>query len=230
MSPHRVAVFSGESDLATIVNTAKRVCAARKTSLEQCRVEWVSRLPSLDKADHRSALRNFLREKKIKVVFLDPLYLCLTSGGTGIQASNLYDVGPVLWRVANACLDQGATPILVHHTNKKTSESGEILNLSDLAFAGIGEFARQWVLLNHLKSYDPKTGIHELVMGVGSSVGHSSQWSVKIKEGKMTDDFAGLGWDVTVGSFPPEEPPVVEAKVGGKPQKKKVEYCMGPSL
>src|SRR5262249_33110667 len=127
--------------------------------------------------------------------------LCLSTGEQPVAASNLYDVGPLLQRVGRACLAAKATPILVHHATKaasKTMERAEPLDLGDLAYSGIGEYARQWILLARRGSYVIGTGKHRLLMNVGGSAGHSGCWDVDVKEGVVGDDFEGREWQVTV--------------------------------
>src|SRR5207247_2102540 len=106
--------------------------------------------------------------------------------GRGASASNLYEVGPLLRRVGESCLAAGATPILVHHANKsvaKKTETQQPLDLDDLAFAGIGEYARQWLLINRRTPYMPGRGDNRLLLAVGGSAGHSGCWQVDVDEG-----------------------------------------------
>jgi hypothetical protein len=198
----RVAVFSGESDPRTLQQTARGVCAARGVTLNDCHVCWNFRLPRLCDKHHLWMLHQFLREHKIELVFLDPLYLCLLGGTRSVSASNLYEVGPLLWAAADACLSAGATPVLVHHATKsagqRTTKSAEPLDLDDLAFAGIGEFARQWVLVSRREPFDPRTGLHRLVLSSGGSAGHSGCWNLTVEEGAQRDDFGGRNWRVQV--------------------------------
>jgi replicative DNA helicase len=199
----RVAVFSGESDAATLQETARRVCAARRVPLADCTVHWALTLPRLNHAEHRLALRNFLHENKVQVVFIDPLYLCLAAGSRPVTATNLYEIGPLLWDAARTCLDAGATPIFAHHATKAAAKRprgpAESLDLDDLAFAGIGEFARQWVLLARQEPFRPDLGRHRILMTAGGSAGHSGAWELTIDEGVVRQDFAGRKWEVQVG-------------------------------
>jgi replicative DNA helicase len=198
----RVAVFSGESDAATLQDTARRVCAARGVSLGDCRVLWGLRLPRLSQKGQRLALRRLLRANKVQVVFIDPLYLCLLDGSRSLSASNLYDVGPLLWRAARACLDAGATPLVLHHATKaaakRPGDPSGALDLDDLAFAGVAEFARQWVLLSRREPFRPEVGRHRLVLATGGSAGHAGRWDLTVEEGVLGKDFAGRTWQVTV--------------------------------
>jgi replicative DNA helicase len=137
----------------------------------------------------------------VQVVVIDPLYLCLLAGCPSISASNLFQIGPVLWVLGEACLDVGATPVLVHHTTKgsaRQTNRATPLDLDDLAFAGIGEYARQWLLLARLVPYEPGTGDHHLQLSVGGSAGHSGSWAVHVQEGVLDGDFQGRRWQVRV--------------------------------
>lgn len=197
-----VAVFSGESSKGSLQDTARRVARNKGVALDRhCHVHWESDLPRLLDPGDRRALRETLRDAKIKVVFLDPLYLCLRGGKQSVSASNLYEVGPALRQVARACLAAGATPVLLHHATKtagKTADGEKPLDLDGLAFAGIGEFVRQWVLLNRTEEYDVGSGRHRLLMSAGGSAGHSDCWRVDVDEGLLKADFGGRKWHVTI--------------------------------
>lgn len=107
-----------------------------------------------------------------------------------------------LSKVSETCDRAGATLVLIHHTTKTAArkEEGTASNLHDLAFAGIGEFARQWLLLRRVVEYQPGTGLHELNLSIGGSAGHSSQWNVRVDEGVMTGTTGKWKWSVRVAS------------------------------
>ncbi len=188
-----VAVFSGESGRTTINETVQRICRARDEDPAECGVHCGFRLPRLGNAADRKELKQLLRDRKIGVVVIDPLYLCL-GGGRSISAANLYDVGGILAAVTDACLRAGATPVLVHHTNKSAAAGKESLALYDLAYSGVAEFARQWLLVNRRTEYRAGSGAHDLVLSVGGSAGHSSRWRVLINEGP--GDAKRRSWSV----------------------------------
>ena len=151
---HRVAFLSGESGEATIQETARRVCAARGVGLADLDVLWQFALPQFGRPADVNALSEGLRAAGVGVVVVDPLYLCL---GVDLNAANLYEVGARLSQVARGCLDAGATPIVAHHANRQL-RTGVTMELHHLAFAGIAEFARQWILINRQVVYEGDGG------------------------------------------------------------------------
>ncbi|EDL59788.1 hypothetical protein PM8797T_31408 [Gimesia maris DSM 8797] len=201
----RVAVMSGESGKSSIQDTANRIAETKGLSLRNISgVYWGFTLPILSDEKDLEMLGECLRWKKIQVVFIDPLYLCLCGGGKAVSPTNLYQVGPILKRLTETCLKAGATPVLVHHTTKAAAKPSENASVSlyDLAFSGVGEFFRQWVLLNKREEFTHCDGFHQLGMSVGGSAGHSGKWNIDVREGVLDNDFRGRKWDVSVWNGP----------------------------
>lgn len=193
--PRRVAVLSGESGAFTLQETARRVCAARGVSLAGLPIGWQFDLPQLADPNDLAALGEGLAADGIEVVVVDPLYLALLAGTVDLQASNLYQMGPLLLGVARACLAAGATPVLLHHSTRPAGKTNEPLELTDLAYSGIAEFARQWLLVSRRERYDQR-GVHRLWLAAGGSCGQGGCWAADVAEGELGDDFTGRGWDV----------------------------------
>ena len=152
-------------------------------------------LPRLESESQLDALTCFIRANRIEVVIIDPLYLCLIGAGSAIDATNLFSVGPLLKRISDACLDAGATPILVHHFRKGRENPYGPPEMEDLAFAGIQEFARQWLLIGRREAYEPGTGEHKLWISIGGSDGQSGAWSLDVSEGVIGDEFQDRRWE-----------------------------------
>jgi replicative DNA helicase len=208
-APCRVAVLSGESGEATLQDAARRVAASKGLRLRDLDVLWGFRLPQLCNLLHVAALQEALDRNRVKLLLFDPLYLALLAGQgpEGFSASNLYQIGPLLLSVVRQCLDIGCTPLMVHHfrMTRRGKDAYAEPQLDDLAFSGIQEFARQWILLGRRSPFDPDDpeGKHELWLSVGGSAGHSLLRAVDVFEGKLKDDFDGRTWRVAV--YPPAD-------------------------
>jgi AAA domain/Primase C terminal 2 (PriCT-2) len=196
----KVLLISGESGAAVVQETCRRVCLAKGIDPDEMEgyAFWGFDLPRLDSREQLRALAKFIRENEIEVVILDPLYLCLLTGGHAIDPANLFDIGPLLKTITETCLDAGATPLLVHHFRKNRENPNGPPELEDLSFSGIQEFARQWLLITRRDRYEPGSGDHRLWFSVGGSDGHSGEWAVDISEGTVDEDFRDRQWLVSV--------------------------------
>jgi hypothetical protein len=197
----RVALLSGESGEFTLQETGLRICRALDIDPLSLNIVWGFKLPSLANAEQVAALRQGLRERGIEVVIIDPAYLCLLAGATGreIEAGNLFHMGPLLMTISQACLSVGCTPLLVFHCRKAVAANPQDgIELDDLAFSGIAEFARQWLLFSRREKYQPGTGSHRLWLSAGGSIGHGGRWALDVEEGTIDENFAGRKWEVSV--------------------------------
>lgn len=193
--PARVAVLSGESGRWAIMETARRVCRERGLELGDLgdRALWQFDLPKLNDPADVDALAEGLAESGASVVLVDPLYLSLMPGERDGTASNLYAVGPLLLSVAAACIGVGVTPMLLHHSTKPSGRTGEPLELADLAFSGIAEFSRQWLLLNRREPFTPDEP-HRLWLAAGGSCDQGGLWGLDVDVGQLGEDFTGRRW------------------------------------
>ncbi|WLD14376.1 AAA family ATPase [Planctellipticum variicoloris] len=202
-----VGILSGESGGFTLQETALRVAHARGWLLSDAKVQWGLRLPQLGLSEHLAALADAVERLDLKVLMIDPAYLCLLKrdDGTSISFSNVFEMGDVLGRFSEAFAGLDCTPIVVHHESKSATTYRKRTNfgppdLSDLSMAGFAEWARQWLLLGRREEYGHGTGIHRLWLNAGGSAGHGGLWALDIDEGKLQDDFSGRKWQVAVST------------------------------
>jgi hypothetical protein len=191
----RVLLMTGESGLATVQETARRIATAAGCQLADISGLVISdQLPMLGSEDHHKALRKMLADDEIEVLILDPTYLCLNPDG---DEASLFAMGAMLRSISELCAEMGVTLILVHHCKKGIADPYAAPELDNIAWAGFQEFARQWLLLGRREKYEPGTGEHKLWLSVGGSAGHSALWAVDINEGAF-DGTTPRHWQVDV--------------------------------
>ena len=207
LKPRRVCLYSGESGMDTLQETAERICKSKRVDLQAISAYWDPRLPPLNSEKECKELAKLIEGGKLELVIFDPLYLSLLAASSAkpVNPANLFEMGPLLQMISQTCLRAGATPIFVHHTvkmggNKQPNFKSKYtpIELDDLSYSGIPEFARQWLLVNRREEYVPGTGDHDLWMSVGGSAGFSGCWAVDIDEGQIDRNFSGRGWKVTI--------------------------------
>ena len=133
-----------------------------------------------------------------KVVIIDCLYLCGVSGDT---AKNQMEMGSLLASIKDVFVENDCTLVLLHHTTKHIPP-GEPLQLDNAAFAGVAEFAAQWLLINPQRPYVPGSGHHEHWLTIGGRAGHGGLYGLTIDEGEFVEG-QDREWNVTVKT--PEE-------------------------
>lgn len=202
--PVPVLMLSGESGGFVTQETVQRVCLSRGVEdigLMEGQFFIGFELPQLNVPEQLDELGRVIRENGIKAVVIDPLYLCLLSGspdGRRIDAANLFDMGPLYLEISKTCLTAGATPLLVHHFKRNNVDAYAMPELDNVAYAGIQEFARQWILLGRRQRFVSGSGDHKLWLTIGGSAGHSGEWAYDVIEGSMDNDFRGRVWEVAI--------------------------------
>ena len=190
----RVGIMTGESGLATIQETARRIAYAAGHNLADIGgLVFSEDLPQFGSIAHDDALRQFITNDELEVLAVDPAYLCLPD----VDHANLFSVGEKLRGVSRVCQETGALLLLAHHTRKTKTDPFSPPELEDIAWAGFQEFARQWLLVGRREAYEPGTGQHRLWLSAGGSAGHSALWAVDIDEGTR-DSLGGRYWHVDV--------------------------------
>lgn len=191
-------VVSGESGKAVIQANAREIAQARGLDPRRVLVHWGFEPPQLCNPRHIEVVRRAIAEHGFRFVVFDPLYLSLLAGNSGIDPKDMFQMGPLLADVAAACLDAGATPELCHHFVKRREDPWGPPDMADLAYAGIGQFMRQWLLTSRRERYNPEEGVHRLHFTYGGSAGHSGEMHLDIATGTVGEDFQGRKWEVMV--------------------------------
>lgn len=199
----RVGFWSGESGGATVQAKALRCAESRGVDLAQCSVFWSFDLPKLGRLDHIDAMADVVQRHSLDVVLVDPLYLSLLDGSESGKPSDLFFMGSKLLPLSEMGQATGCTFILLHHFRKSRGDdaSDEQVALEELSQAGIGEWARQWLLLARRSPYE-HDGKHELWMRCGGSSGHAGLYGLSIDEGTIDEHFDGRTWQTDVESAP----------------------------
>ena len=180
--PCEVVILSGESGLATLQETARRVCESKGVQLSSIdNLNWSDFLPRFNNRKHLNAVEAMVKQKKCEVVIVDPAYLCMP----GADAGNVQSQGTLLRNINEVCHRNGAGIVIAHHTKKTSQRQNDHQppELDDLSWSGFPEFARQWLLISRREDYQPGSGEHELWLSIGGSAGHSSLWAVDVDEG-----------------------------------------------
>jgi len=190
----RVGIMTGESGLATIQETARRICkAAGYTLADIGGLVFSDQLPRFGSPDHQDAVRRFITDDELEVLAIDPAYLCMP----GADANNYFIQGELLRSMGDVCADAGCMMMLAVHNKKGKADPFTPPELEDIAWAGFQEYFRQWLLLGRRERYEPGTGEHRLWLNVGGSAGHSALWAVDIAEGTR-ETPGGRFWSVNV--------------------------------
>lgn len=189
----RVLYYGGESwDCMALRNQIAAITKQRGIAISDMDgyLTFDPKLPRLTNAGDIAGLRQAIIKGGIEVVFIDPLYLCLTAD-SNLNATNLFDMGKAFSGIARVCGECGATLVMLHHFNRKGAAYARP-TLNDLSMAGCAEFCRQHLLLSRRRPYEAN-GIHELYLTMGRE-GSSDQLDVTINEGLASD----RKWEVVV--------------------------------
>jgi len=190
----RVGIMTGESGLATIQETARRITKAAGYRLADIGgLVFSEDLPQFGSIAHQEALGRFIMDDELEVIAVDPAYMCIPN----VDPSSIFSMGPVLRGVSQVCQDRGALLVICHHAKKTKNDPFSPMELEDISWAGFQEFARQWLLVGRRESYQPGTGEHRLWLSAGGSAGHSGLWAVDVAEGTQATE-GGRFWQVGV--------------------------------
>jgi hypothetical protein len=183
----RVLVCTSEAGLGAVKSIARRICGSLGVELESIHdLAFCPNVPKLDEPSSWSEFTRVVKRYQPGVVVLDPFYRMFSGEG----AENLFKMAVPLDLVDDYCRSAGITPILCHHLKSTRANPFSPADLDDLAFAGISEFARQWILVTRRESYEIGSGVHRMLLNIGGSAGHNSIWALDVDEGPFNPDDA----------------------------------------
>jgi hypothetical protein len=191
--PLRVGLWSGEGGKSILRSALARIAKRKQQNPRKLGMRFYIGLPQLSDAEQLARLASIIREDRLDVVMLDPMYLCLLGGPRPADAANMMQMGPLLSRVRDTIVSAGATPILCHHSTKSARASREPPELEQMAWAGFAEFAEQWLQTGLRDRYDTETGSHRLWLCAGGRAGHYGTYAVDIEEGSRKSTI-GRKW------------------------------------
>lgn len=195
--PVKVGIVSAESGPGTLQETARRIAKTKRlTNLgDYENLFWKFDLPILTDPSAISRLIQWVNDKQLEFLILDPFYLM---AGLTENAANMFVVGQLLASLQTVGETTGVTIGIAHHFKNLTfMDQYAAPELGMLAWSGFSQYARQWLLLNRREKYDPETGLHKLWLAVGGSAGHGGLFSVDAHEGRQSAPW-GRVWEVSV--------------------------------
>jgi len=196
--PENVGFFSFESGPATLQLNFYRMALARGLSPDDIfdlPIFWQhEHRPCLSDASHIGALGELVAKHDLRLLVVDPLYLTLFGPDDAPKSGDLFFMGQRLAGLGDLSLATGATVLVLHHFRKSAiQDNDEPAGLEELSMSGVGEFVRQWILLQRRETY-ANDGTHQLWARIGGSAGHSGLYGLTITE----SDSQGRPWSTSV--------------------------------
>lgn len=194
---YNVSFISCESGVEVLQDNNRRVAFSKNVAPDAINnLHYCFDVLSLDNQRHLQQLRVHIEKTKTDVCIIDPFYL---TANLGNDAGNLFIVGEKLKPLAKLMRDTGCTIVLIHHTRKNTGQNAFVKpRMEDIAYSGLPQWMRQWILLGRREAYDGDTpGSHKLWLDAGGSAGHSASFELNIEEGSQHDED-GRRWNIEV--------------------------------
>ena len=187
--PCRVCFMTIETGEAALQSILHRIARSKELHPEDIgeMVKVSQELPVISNNWHMRELKKCIVGEGCKALLLDPAYLTLFDEGSKVQASNLFEMGPLLRRITELRKETGATFVMAHHTrksqNKQDFSSFRKTTRDDLSQSGFSQWMRQWILLSRRGAY-LHDGKHVIHLEIGGSSGHGGEYVLQVDEGK----------------------------------------------
>ena len=194
---HMLAIVRSKLAGMPLAAGDRRHQPAQDEIVDALRLDYCFDRPRLALRQDQAIIRRKIRDSGAQSVTFDPAYLMLLAG-TETEAGSVFEMGDLIRGIQDVCLAEGCMPIFAYHFKKSVNVKA-VPKLSDMAWAGAAEIARQWWLLNHCVPYDLETGTARLMLFAGGSAGHGGAYAVDIEEGMVHEDLEQPRlWNVTV--------------------------------
>lgn len=181
----KVCLWSVESGKGSLRATARRVCRSLGIRHGEVDLNWLFDPVDLCNPAEQTRLRRYVERHGVKLAIIDPVYLMM-SGVVGSENSQ-FGMGAALAWMTKFATDTGCGIGLNCHAVKNVNTNNQPfkpMTLEQVAHAGLGAYARWFLLGNRRSKYDPsKPGIHELWLDCGNSDGGCVAWAVDLDEG-----------------------------------------------
>lgn len=200
----RIGAICGEDSKWSLWTRIRSVCASKgiDPSHTFMWLGWRGQVPDITTSTGLDRLCDMIRSKYIQVLAIDPLYFAI---GKGVDHNNMFAMGNVLAEFTSAVQSAGATPVLTHHFRTDAGRKPRKPELSDLAHAGIGQFARQWILMGRREQYSPTQMLHKLWLITGGfSVASENRLNVNMAA--LPDDLRQWGIEFVTGERSVSDP------------------------
>ncbi|MBX9677754.1 MAG: AAA family ATPase [Gemmataceae bacterium] len=190
-----ITIETGEDDLVELHDA---ICKSKGIDPDATGVLIQTLAPCFDNPADLAELSKWLKREGVEVCFFDPLYLMAIGAGSETKPSDMYAMGRLLTGASQACLSVGCTPVFLHHSSQTANALRKFNKpkLGDLAYAGIREIARQWVLVGHCQEYDSNRGVGNVWICYGGAR-HRGDFVLEIDEGP-TGPGCAKQWETTI--------------------------------
>jgi hypothetical protein len=179
LQTRRVAMVSGETHLGDVRQVLLRQCAAYGHDPDAVSQLFVDReIPRLDQLHDMHDLANNLADVGAEVFILDPFYLSVSAAG---RQGNMFEMGRTLYEAEAVLRARGISLVILHHMRKGGKEKYRQPELDESAWAGIEQFARQWIAVSRRSKF--VAPLHKLWLQIGGGSGHAGEYAVDIDEG-----------------------------------------------
>ncbi|MBA4018300.1 MAG: hypothetical protein C0483_14130 [Pirellula sp.] len=192
----RAGIISAESGPGANKEAIERVCASKGFRAQD--VSGAVLFDTIPRDPYKC--EKLIRDDALQLLVIDPLYQAIKDSAE--FAANDMAMGKALAPYAEIAKSTGCCIVLTAHCRKNRTADlrrYDAPQLEEVAHAGVGQWARFWLMLGKRKESDLSIGQHQLWLRTGGSAGHGGLFAVDVFEGKQHDP-GGRVWQPTVST------------------------------